>query len=84
MQPYDTSTARAWYLLLLLPFIGVLWVPSYNSVEPSWQGIPFFYWYQFLWVLISAVITSFVYVMTREPDVVRLEDPATPLNEDLA
>src|SRR5258708_6929991 len=31
-----------WYLLLLAQFIPTLWVPFYNSVEPSWGGIPFF------------------------------------------
>ena len=32
-----------WYLLLLAQFVPTLWVPFYNSVEPSWAGIPFFY-----------------------------------------
>jgi hypothetical protein len=149
-----------WYLLLLLPFIGVLWVPFYNSAEPyldfgrqrppanyprltthtvdnetgpldvglplfrpganyrrwievwvdgkalrpvrDWTlsspsgpldtlprpitdaqitftnphtgevqivaerpGIPFFYWYQLLWVLIGAALTALVYSMTE-------------------
>ena len=53
------------YWLLLIPFIAMLWVPSYNAAEPSWQGIPFFYWYQFLWILISAVLTAFVYFVTE-------------------
>ncbi len=82
-----SSSARAgrgwWYLLLLIPFVAVLWVPFYNSVEPTFAGIPYFYWYQFLWVIISIVITAFVYFMTREPEVVGPEPPA-PLNEDLA
>ena len=29
-------------LLLLMPFFAVLWVPFYNSIEPTWIGIPFF------------------------------------------
>jgi hypothetical protein len=29
------------------------------------MGIPFFYWYQMLWVLISAVFTAVVYFATR-------------------
>jgi hypothetical protein len=53
--------------LLLLPWIAMVWVPSYNKLEPQWWGFPFFYWYQLLWVLISAVITAFVYYMTRMP-----------------
>lgn len=49
------------YLLLLIPFIATLWVPFYASGKPEAFGIPFFYWYQFLWVIISAVLTAFVY-----------------------
>ena len=52
-------------LLLLLPFIAVLWVSSYNSVEPMIAGIPFFYWYQLLWVLIGAAIAAIVYLVER-------------------
>jgi len=54
-----------WYLLLLVPFVGTLWVPFYNSVEPAWAGIPFFYWYQMLMVFIGAGITAIVYFATE-------------------
>ena len=57
---------RHWRWLLLLPWIAMVWVPSYNRVDPQWWGFPFFYWYQLLWVLISAVITALVYFMTRD------------------
>lgn len=53
-----------WYLLFLLPFIATLWVPFYNSKEPSLYGIPFFYWYQMLWVVLVAILTAIVYVAT--------------------
>ena len=53
------------YWLLLIPFIATLWVPFYNAVEPMWQGIPYFYWYQFLWILISAALTALVYFLTE-------------------
>ena len=43
-------------LLLLLPFVGVLWVPFYNRVDPELAGIPFFYWYQMLWIVLGALI----------------------------
>ena len=58
--------ARAWwYLLLAIPFIAVLWVPFYASVSPEIAGIPFFYWYQFVWVVISGAITGIVYFATQ-------------------
>jgi hypothetical protein len=40
-------SGRAWQLLLLVPFVGTLWVPFYDSLEPRVGGVPFFYWYQF-------------------------------------
>lgn len=47
---------RVTYLLLLLPFAAMLWVPFYNRVEPEVAGIPFFYWYQMLWIVLGALI----------------------------
>ena len=63
-----SDTWSPWYWLLVLPFIAILWVPSYASGSPQLAGIPFFYWYQFLWVAISAVLTAIVYFASREPD----------------
>jgi hypothetical protein len=64
LRPDEHMPARpvAWArLLLLIPFVAVLWVPFYNSVEPSVAGVPFFYWYQLLWIILSAVIIAIVY-----------------------
>ena len=54
-----------WYWLLLLQFVPALWVPFYNSVEPTLYGIPFFYWFQLALVLVSALVTSIVYLATE-------------------
>ena len=54
-----------WYLLFIVQFIAVLWPPFYNRAEPYFMGIPFFYWYQMMWVIISAVITALIYVLTQ-------------------
>lgn len=50
-------------VLLLLPVLAMLWVSSYNRVEPTLAGIPFFYWYQLLWILIGAVLVFVVYLI---------------------
>ena len=55
-----------WYLLLLAQFIGVLWPPFYNHVEPTLGGMPFFYWYQLMWIIIGAILTAIVYFLTEE------------------
>jgi hypothetical protein len=43
----------------------VLWPPFYNRPDPAFIGIPFFYWYQLLWVIIGAIFTIVVYLATR-------------------
>lgn len=54
-----------WYLLFAIQFVIVLWPPFYNSSTPYLIGIPFFYWYQLLCVLIGAVLTAIVYFATE-------------------
>ncbi|WP_405667521.1 MULTISPECIES: DUF3311 domain-containing protein [unclassified Streptomyces] len=48
-------------LCLVAPFVAMLWVGSYAKVDPTFIGIPFFYWYQMLWVLISTALTMVAY-----------------------
>lgn len=55
-----------WYLLFIIQFIAVLWPPFYNAAEPSLIGIPFFYWYQLLWVILGAILTAIVYFATED------------------
>ena len=58
---------RQWaYILLLIPLIATLWVPFYADPKqqmPAFYGVPFFYWYMFLWVIITAVLTAIVYAV---------------------
>jgi len=48
-------------LCLFTPFVAMLWVGSYAKTDPTFIGIPFFYWYQMLWVLISTALTMTAY-----------------------
>jgi membrane protein implicated in regulation of membrane protease activity len=52
-------------ILVLAPFVALLWVSSYAKVEPRLWGFPFFYWYQFLWVFIASGSTYLAYVLIR-------------------
>ena len=54
-----------WYLLFIIQFVAVLWPSFYNKAEPALSGMPFFYWYQLLWVIIGAVLTAIVYFATE-------------------
>ena len=53
-------------LLLLIPYIGLLWVPFYNRLTPDLFGFPFFYWYQLLFVPITALLIYIVYRQVRD------------------
>lgn len=59
---------RAWYLLLVLPFIGTLFPQFYNRLEPAVFGIPFFYWYQLTWVVVTSILLGIVVLATRRTD----------------
>jgi len=49
------------YAMFFIIVCVTLWVPFYNRIEPSWHGIPFFYWFQVSWILVSAVATLVAY-----------------------
>ena len=55
-----------WYLLFAIQFLAVIWPPFFNKAEPSWIGIPFFYWYQMACVVVGAIFTAIVYFATEE------------------
>jgi hypothetical protein len=59
------KAGKAWNWLLIVPFLGLLWPPLYAKTDPVLFGFPFFYWYQFLWVIVSALLTGIVYLATR-------------------
>lgn len=48
-------------LLLAAAFVALLWVPSYAHLKPSLGGLPFFYWYSMLWLLINAACQFIAY-----------------------
>jgi uncharacterized protein DUF3311 len=56
---------RLW--LLLLPYVGLLWVAFYNFRDPTLFGFLFFYWYQLAWVPLSALLTWIAYQTYMRP-----------------
>jgi hypothetical protein len=50
-----------WYVILFIPFFVAIAVPLYNRIEPSVFGIPFFYWFQFVLIIVAAVVTALAY-----------------------
>jgi hypothetical protein len=64
-NPAKRKAFRAIHLLLLVPFVAMLWVPFYNRALPALDGVPFFYWYQIAWVALAALILWIVYMLER-------------------
>ena len=64
-QGAGRAQGRGWLWLLLLPFAALLVPPIYAHETPHLWGIPFFYWYQAVWLLITAAITTIVYRRMR-------------------
>ncbi|MHB1493127.1 MAG: DUF3311 domain-containing protein [Thermoplasmataceae archaeon] len=51
-------------ILLLLPYVFmVLGFDIYDRVNPQLGGLPFFYWYQLVWIFIAAILTFTVYLV---------------------
>lgn len=63
--PIVTPTRVLVAVLLALPFVATLWVSSYAHVGPRLGGFPFFYWYQILWIFLSAIFTYTAYVLVQ-------------------
>ena len=55
-------------LILVPPVVLPLWVPLYDKATPTLWGFPFFYWFQFLLILCSAVLTILAYLLSRVAD----------------
>ncbi|MEU0286757.1 DUF3311 domain-containing protein [Streptomyces sp. NPDC052492] len=60
-EPVVTPVRVVIGLCLVAPFVAMLWVGSYAKTDPVLIGIPFFYWYQMAWVLISTALTMIAY-----------------------
>lgn len=63
-------------LCLVAPFVAMLWVSSYAKIDPTFIGIPFFYWYQMLWVLISTLLTMIAYKLWQRDQRARKAEQA--------
>ena len=61
--PYIVSGA-----LLLAGIVGPLLVPVYARMDPQLFGLPFFYWFQILWVFIDSGLLWIVYTIVIRED----------------
>jgi hypothetical protein len=59
------NKTKRWLYLLLLPYLGLLAPVLYARSGPELFGFPFFYWYQFAWVPVTALVIGIVYWRVR-------------------
>jgi Protein of unknown function (DUF3311) len=62
-RPLPAGTKLVAGVLLALPLIALALVPAYAKRTPELWGMPFFYWYQFLWVFLASAFTWSAYVV---------------------
>jgi Protein of unknown function (DUF3311) len=60
-----TQRRSRWVLLLLLPYLGLCFPQIYARSTPAMWGFPFFYWYQFAWVVAASALLAIVYRKLR-------------------
>jgi hypothetical protein len=66
IRPLPLGTKIVAGILLLIPMVALAVVPSYSSETPKLWGFPFFYWYELMWVFLTAGLTYAAYlVITR-------------------
>ncbi len=55
---------RSWLLvLLIIPFIILLYPPFYNFQNPTFIGMPFLYWFPLLMIILTAILTAVLYFL---------------------
>jgi hypothetical protein len=56
---------RWWNLLLLLPLLMLI-TAWYDKDQPRLFGMPFFYWFQFVYVFVGVICVAIVYAATKD------------------
>jgi hypothetical protein len=64
--PPKPKRLSAWNLLLFLPALALIFPGLYARATPELLGIPFFYWYQLGWIILTGIITAIVYLATPD------------------
>ena len=54
--------ARWLLLLFIIPLVALLWPPFYNITQPELVGVPFFYWFQLVSILVTVGLTLVAYL----------------------
>jgi hypothetical protein len=59
------ADASRWHWLLLVAVIVPLATPLFNRIEPKLFGLPFFYWSQLAFAILSTSVIAVVHLATK-------------------
>jgi Protein of unknown function (DUF3311) len=59
------ATRGAVAVLLTVAILGTLWVPIYARSLPKLGPFPFFYWYQLIWIPVSALLCWICHLLLK-------------------
>ncbi|HET8601773.1 MAG TPA: DUF3311 domain-containing protein [Segeticoccus sp.] len=59
--PANTGLLVAAGICVLIPIVALMWVGSYAREDPKLGPVPFFIWYQMMWVFLCAGFTTVAY-----------------------
>jgi hypothetical protein len=62
---HSSPTGAGVWVLLALPYLGLCFPAVYARATPALLGFPFFYWYQFAWVIATSCLLGVVYLKLR-------------------
>jgi hypothetical protein len=66
--PPTRKRSRWWLLLLAPPYLGLCFPALYSRATPALLGFPFFYWYQFAWVITTSCLLWVYYRKHRQTE----------------
>ena len=61
----NKKSPAIWFLLAL-PYLALCFPQLYMRATPTLLGFPFFYWYQFAWVVLTSSILGGVYLRIKD------------------
>ena len=64
--PPPTGIRVAALVLVLIPVVALMLVPTYTKQTPRLWGFPFFYWYQLMWLFLgTGCVVAAYYLLNR-------------------
>lgn len=66
VPPANKGLLVAAGILLAIPCLALIPVGWYSKADPKLGAFPFFFWYQFLWVILTAFFTVGAYVLVNK------------------